>query len=72
VRSIEERNQFEQMILSGAARYAIILPGSADAKMKILLEYRGQKVLEVGGKWRRKTQLWRLSDHIGGDTEEGK
>jgi Dolichyl-phosphate-mannose-protein mannosyltransferase len=72
VRSIEDRNQFEQMILSRAAQYAIILPGSGDAKMKILLEYRGQKVLEVGGKWRRKTQLWRLSDHIGGDTEEGK
>jgi hypothetical protein len=70
VETIPETEAFEQMVLSKAAPYALILPGKTDQGLLKILASQGKKVLETGGKGRRNTQLWRLSAQAASDVKE--
>jgi 4-amino-4-deoxy-L-arabinose transferase-like glycosyltransferase len=72
VETVSDKKSFEQMILSKAAQYAIILPDRSDENLLKLLGSQGEKVLEVGSRERRYTQLWRLSKLTGGNAKEAK
>jgi hypothetical protein len=59
VESIEDKKQYEQMVLSGSSRYVLIERPDPD-QMKII-EPRGEKLLETTGHERKGLQLWRMS-----------
>jgi 4-amino-4-deoxy-L-arabinose transferase-like glycosyltransferase len=65
-----DKRIFKEMILSKAAPFVIVLPGSYDDDLIKLIKSQGILILKVSGnKWRRETQLWSLSMQSGNKTK---
>jgi hypothetical protein len=60
VENTDEGEVFAEKLKSGAAQYAIALPKRLKPEQRDLLQERGEKLLEDGGKWREKIELWKL------------